>query len=661
VEQKSDVKYRAEKLYKNSREKFGYLIREVVSNAIHATFIREKLKKEKEYHPRVEAHFTINENEIEIVVKDNGEGFNDVNRKYFTHLDTRNPQKVDLMFHPMGQGRLAIVYFSDWARYDSVYQVSDGVYWEKSFNYPEVSLPLFDIENSKGKKSKKNSSETILTLKVNSRNALRRANTFFRKHSDVAKVKNWFIENFFPFFIENEKLKLIFSLNGDVSKVSRESIENHAERVDFELNLDESSEKSVFILWLIKKNSQPKTKNFITCFARHLGAEIEHGRLEYEIDLNISYDWFLTSGYFDDNVDQKGDKIEITIEDLEKIQNKLTTTLDKHFELQIKNNRSESKKNIQVTGKKYPSLSLFMEDESEITRKILKEADLVSDAIDKKSKAEKRYWINSDADTEDAEKLLNSSLHIYIDHRKRVLYKLKEIINKFDNDGLEKRELEDDIHDLFLKRGESLRTSTNKNHLHNLWVLDDKYTIFSETFGSISTRRGQGVSDIYIWADDPERPKELLILELKSPSNAHNAGSKYESMVAQIKKYASQFYQDPQKVLNWSVAPSGLIYFGIILARKNDVFKEVRSNNVGGKPTKIPFLDASYFFNDQFSIDQSNTTAPRFFDIRIEMYSYEDIYQLATCRNEVFFRLLQGEFAVETEEIEDKQVEESST
>ena len=31
MEQKSDVEYRAEKLYKSSREKFGYLIREVVS------------------------------------------------------------------------------------------------------------------------------------------------------------------------------------------------------------------------------------------------------------------------------------------------------------------------------------------------------------------------------------------------------------------------------------------------------------------------------------------------------------------------------------------------------------------------------------------------------------------------------------------------------
>ena len=40
MEQRSDVEFRAEKLYKNTREKFGYLIREVVSNSIHAVLIK---------------------------------------------------------------------------------------------------------------------------------------------------------------------------------------------------------------------------------------------------------------------------------------------------------------------------------------------------------------------------------------------------------------------------------------------------------------------------------------------------------------------------------------------------------------------------------------------------------------------------------------------
>ena len=36
--------------------------------------------------------------------------------------------------------------------------------------------------------------------------------------------------------------------------------------------------------------------------------------------------------------------------------------------------------------------------------------------------------------------------------------------------------------------------------------------------------------------------------------------------------------------------------------------------------------------------------------IRIELYSYEDIYLLASSRNDVFFRLLKNEFEIETDE-----------
>ena len=70
LEQKSDVQFRAAKLYKNVRGKFGLLIREVVSNAIHATMIREKNEAAPQYQPKVE--ITINQDEgqksFEIIV-----------------------------------------------------------------------------------------------------------------------------------------------------------------------------------------------------------------------------------------------------------------------------------------------------------------------------------------------------------------------------------------------------------------------------------------------------------------------------------------------------------------------------------------------------------------------------------------------------------------
>ncbi|OGR01658.1 MAG: hypothetical protein A2511_09685 [Deltaproteobacteria bacterium RIFOXYD12_FULL_50_9] len=651
MEQKSDVEYRAEKLYKNSREKFGYLIREVVSNAIHAAIIRDKNENHPQYQPQVEVIIDKDEDHVEIVVKDNGEGFTDINRKYFTHLDTRNPQKEILHFHPMGQGRLAIVYFSDNASYRSVYRQENGEYRQKHFNYPEISCPLFDIEVSDGSKTDKENSETVLTLKLIKQHTYKRANTFFSKYSDIEKIKNWFIENFFPFFIENERLQVSVELTGQMVNVTRSYIEKNVDSIPFKVKFEnESDAQSEFKLWLLKKEDTPKTRNQIICFARHLRAEIEEGRIEYEIDLPDAYDWFLSSEYFDDNVDQKGDKIEIPVEHVEKIQFSLAAVLDQHFASQIERNRSETRKNVATTKEKYLSLSVFIDEKKAAsTNSVLREADLVSTAIESKGKVEKSYWINQESETEEIGKLLNSSLQIYVDHRKRVLQKFQGLIRKFDEEGEIKNELEDDIHDLFLKRGENLRTSANKNHLHNLWILDDKYTIFSETFKGLSTRKGQEASDIYLWSDDPKLPRELLILELKSTSSAHNAGSKYESMVAQVKRYAAQFYKEPVKVLNWDADPDKILYFGVILARKSDINKELNSNNIGGSPHKIPFLDSSYFFNENFSIGANSAAAPQFREIRIEMYAYEDIYRLASSRNDVFFRLLKGEYSLEDE------------
>lgn len=90
------------------------------------------------------------------------------------------------------------------------------------------------------------------------------------------------------------------------------------------------------------------------------------------------------------------------------------------------------------------------------------------------------------------------------------------------------------------------------------------------------------MSDVYIWADDPEKTKQILILELKSTTNAHNAGNTKEGMIAQVKRYAHDFYKHPHKTLNWTVNTEQVQYTGIILARKSDIDKELTSNSFSG-------------------------------------------------------------------------------
>lgn len=66
------------------------------------------------------------------------------------------------------------------------------------------------------------------------------------------------------------------------------------------------------------------------------------------------------------------------------------------------------------------------------------------------------------------------------------------------------------------------------------------------------------------------------------------------------------------------------------------------ANSAGGF-RKIPFLKDSRYKDDMFyPKGNDEIDVP----IRTELYSFEDIYKLASNRNKVFFRLLKNEFEV---------------
>lgn len=649
MEQKSNVQYRAEKEYKNSREKFFLLLREIISNAIHAVLIRES--KEKNYIPELNLDVVFDETQCKIELTDNGEGFNERNRKYFEELDKKNPEKEKLNFHPLGQGRLAIVYFADSAEYETVYKDDSGKYNKRTIPYPSTSEGLFSFSEYE-EVEVKNNTYTKLTILINKQQSLGRAKTFFKSYSTYELFKQWFIETFFPFIISNETLVINISFNGNSFTIKKDSIEDETQKEPFELSLSDDNKYS-FILWLIKNSKPMHRDNPIICFARNLRASLSNGHLSYSIDNNEGYTLYLTSNFFDEYVDTKGERIDVSCDDIVYIQNKINEILDDKFKKVIENNRKVSKRNLKNFQQKYPSLEAFIVESTIIEDKnIVNEGEIIQSAINEKSRIEKKFWnqidrdpINEEdrfSDSEDCQKLLNSSLHIYVKHREIVLQRLYTLIQKFDEEGNDKSELESTVHELFINRGTTLSDSSNINHLHNLWILDDKFTTFSNDFKAKSTKSGQPLSDIYIWADDPGKVKQILIFELKSTTKAHNAGNKEEGMIAQVKRYAQDFYKNPTKTLNWDIDTDRVQYTGIILARKSDINKELTSLNIGGGNfNPIPFLSDSYYYDDSFPKDDNPRNKK---DIRLELYSFEDIYELASNRNAVFFKLLKKEF-----------------
>ena len=661
MEQKSNVQYRAEKEYKNSREKFSLLLREIISNSIHAVLIRQS--KETDFSPKVSLniHFDDDSKTCQIVLTDNGEGFTEENSRCFEELDRKNAEKERFNFHPLGQGRLAIVFFSDSSVYETVYRDKNNSLRKRQISYPDINDSLFSCDLFSEEDPIENDSFTKLTILINKNNSFGRAKTFFAKHSNAEELKQWFVETFFPFIVNNEKLVVSISFNGNEVSVQKNDVEKNTDVLTFTLPLEKDDEnddgrEAPFKLWLIRKNEKTIGDNPVACFARNLKAVLSNGKLSYAIDNDEGYLFYLTSDYFDTHVDSKGEKIEISNENVEQINQKINDVLDARFKNVIEKNKESTKQNLKKFKTSFPSLESFVDDIAVLSgRNIVKEVDIVKAAVEEKSRIEKKFWTKDGCDNEDdsqkenfedsveCQKLLNSSLHIYVKHRERVLKRLHDLIQKFDKDGNDKPELESTVHELFLKRGVTLEDSSNINHLHNLWILDDKFTIFSNDFKAQSTRQGQSLSDIYIWADDPEKTKQVLIFELKSTTNAHNAGDKYEGMIAQVKRYAKDFYQDPKKVLNWDVDTNAIQYIGVILARKSDINKELSSNNVSGDFEKIPFLSSSYYKEERFSTNPSDPSMRK--PIRIELYSFEDIYELAYSRNQVFFKLLKNEFS----------------
>lgn len=663
MEQRSNVQFRAEKEYKNKREKFSLLLREIISNSIQAVLIRKSKEKTKgnNYKPCLTLDIQLNadEKQCKITLEDNGEGFTEINRKCFEQLDIRNKEKLQHNFHPLGQGRLALVYFADTADYETVFKDKNGELIKKMFPYPVEQEGLFSLDLFTESEKPEGDTYTKLKLSVDKQNTFGRANTFFKNYPDAQSLKKWFVETFFPILVANEDILINILYNNDPASVSKKSIEAEIDSIPFKLTFDDIEYD--FKLWLVQNDIPLKGDNPIECFARSLKAELENGKLNYTLENENGFLFYLTSNYFDENVDNRGDRIEISQEAIENINEKITSLLDEKFRQVIDANRKNTLRNFKSFKKRFPSLEVFVQEDSLTGKKsVVNEDEMVKTAVEAKGKIERRFWtridnnVNNDDETpydetEECQKLLNSSLQIYVRHRESILDRLEEMIHQFNEDGSNKPEFESKIQNLLLKRGTTLKDSDNINHLHNLWILDDKFTTFSSTLQAKSTKPGQALSDIYIWADDRKECKQILILELKSTTQAHNTGNSNESMIAQVKRYARTFHSDPRKVLNWDVNPNEVMYLGIILASKSDIEKELSSPNVDGTFDPIPFLKDSFFKDDRFSKEG----APRdYLPIRIELYSYEDIHKLASDRNNVFFRLLNKEYEIDDEQTE---------
>lgn len=192
MEQRSNVQNRAEKEYKNSREKFYLLLREIISNSIQAVLIRKEKEKNASgsYIPEITLNIDYSDKRCTIDLRDNGEGFTEINSQCFDELDKKNSEKERYHFHPLGQGRLAIVFFSDKANYETVYKDVNSVMRKKSFPYPKPDEGLFSLFEFDDGTSNSEDTYTDLRIDIDKQNSLSRYkdDVFYPKDSDELEV-----------------------------------------------------------------------------------------------------------------------------------------------------------------------------------------------------------------------------------------------------------------------------------------------------------------------------------------------------------------------------------------------------------------------------------------------------------------------------------------
>ena len=606
----SDINRRAYNKYKN--KKFDFFLNEVISNSLHSCI----LSKKKDKHIILNIKVNSPEN-ISIFLSDNGQGFNNENFENFKTFDKENQEKTKNNIKSFGQGRLAIIAFVDECYCDSIYEENEKFY-ERKFSYP-IDSSIFN--NIKSKEVSKQETLTKFTFNIIGKNKLKKVENFLKKYDNEKLIAEWIFKKFFVLFQKNKDIKMEIQYNEVSTEVSIAHFSSFHKQ--FSIKEIENGKENIFDLYGVSSSKKEKSK--IYCCAKDIVCDLPSG-INFDYNLKTDKDFYLTSMYFDNLVDDVGAIIDLEHESVVNIQKKINETLDESFKEVIKENQKLTKENLSQFKDNFPSYSLFIEDEedAEFIREPLRIENIEKIAVERKNKAEIALWKGEKTKYEN--QIIKSSLFNYIKHRKNILGLFKNDFLERYKQSEEKKENEALIQKiLFPQSKNKYQDHENDYFLHNLWLIDDKYSLFTTAQSTVS---GKKDSDIYLYCDK-EQATEIVIIELKSSHNAHNP----KSMIKQVQNYAKNVYNNKSGFVKGSISNTDkCIYSSYIIASNKDIKKQKEAAEEGGAVAKkIPFLSNSYYMD---------VVSPQPHGMRIELISYDDLYSLANSRNQNLINLM---------------------
>ncbi|MDA3079391.1 MULTISPECIES: ATP-binding protein [unclassified Campylobacter] len=585
-----NLKNMAEKFYKNKHNGVELILREAISNSIHACIIQKETFKEESYQAKIHIKIQENQNGGIIVIEDNGIGFSEIDKEMLFDLGSSNETKINHRLPTKGLGRLVFVYY---ANQITIQTTNNNKF--SSFSYP-ASLGLYIDSVNKDEKN-----NTKIEMVVNKQ--------YMKTFSDKFKnnlqlLSDWILDNFVFLIHDFAELTILLEFNGEQKIVNLDSAKNE----DFYINIGDNQYEAK----MLEINSN---KFEIKLIAHRLLIDTE---IAYSKNIeNYKNRLYISSTILDERITPNG--LSADIKDIkDELEQSISNYLDKKFNKEIKEQKELSQKNLSKAKNKFPFLSEFMPKYDDISGvKIEEENDFVNSAIMSKGEVEKNFWLSNKNEQLD-ERLQKSALYLYIKHRERVLIALEQMLgnSKFN---------ENDFHQLLTDRKcENLDLAN-----HNLWLLDDKFSYFMEAHNA---KQGENAVDFlfYPYFDNQESPMQIVLLELKKPTKAHNTGK----MINQIQEYAAKIYDNHKTPSGIHFEPNNCKFFGYIIADIDDIKKEEKGQNKGTFK-EIPYANGSY--EGTISFSPKNTDRQ---DIFVTLLSIQDLISIAKIRNKTFFNML---------------------
>lgn len=586
----ASLKGLATNFYKGKKNAVELILREAISNAIHACIIEYK-QENQGYLPKISIYVNSQDNSIKII--DNGIGFSQSDKKIFFDLARSNSLKQENNLPSKGLGRLALVYFGKNISFNTAHNKQSF-----SFKYPS-DRDLFTELNEQAQDTK-DPNGTSLNLNVDEAYM----QTFIKKFK-IDDFEGWILDNFAFLLYDFEVLKIHINIdsnakNIEVSKISKKECPIKMNEQEYSLEL-----------LIVDSNANLDIK--LVAHKLLIDKKITYDRIIKGLKKQV----YIASTLLDDRITADG--LNVEIEDIKQdLEQEITKILDEEFKEHLTRQREESCNNLSKTKNEFPFLADFMPSFDSIKGyKILHKKDFIQEAIQEKGKLEQTFWEQDDAHLDD--RLQKSALYLYVKHRERVLALLEKMMGNKDFK-------EDDFHSLLTdKECENLSLAN-----HNLWLLDDKFSYFVEAHNA---KRGEKRVDVefYIdpFIDNETQPTHIVLLELKRLKKAHNAGN----MVDQLKGYASDIYEKAQTKSGVDIDISQCKFFGYIIANHIDIQTEYQ--NFGNRIFKsISYTTSSYEGTISFFADGKEI------DISVVLLASQDLLKIATLRNKILVDLL---------------------